>query len=73
LYTETKSRSLVKTTTWRLIAILNSFLILLAFPTSSALTAALIMNATGFTVFYFFERTWNKIKWGKQEINVQIK
>jgi len=26
------------------------------------------MNITGFIVYYFFERLWNKIKYGKQQL-----
>ncbi len=65
MYQETKKRSIIKTSTWRIVAILNSFLVLLACPWASPLVAALLMNATGFAVYYFFERYWNNIQWGK--------
>ncbi|HAW80358.1 MAG TPA: hypothetical protein DCX27_12005 [Balneola sp.] len=62
---ETKTRSVVKTIVWRIVAILNSYTILTCSITSSALKNALLMNLTGFFVYYFFERICNKIPHGK--------
>lgn len=62
---ETKTRSVVKTIAWRIIAILNSYAILTCGITSGALKNALLMNLTGFFVYYFFERICNKIPYGK--------
>jgi len=61
---ESKKRTLAKTILWRLIAIANSFIVLLATLTDSPLKNALIMNATGFMVYFIYERVWNKISWG---------
>lgn len=63
---ETKKRTLFKSITWRMVAILNSWLVLavVADPHSN-FTKALIMNITGFMVFYLFERIWSKIKYGR--------
>jgi uncharacterized membrane protein len=61
---ETKTRSLVKTIVWRLIAILNSFTIIYLFPTQTAIYLAVGMNITGFIVFYIFERVCQRVKWG---------
>mgnify|MGYP003326783185 CR=1 FL=1 len=64
---ETKKRSLFKTIAWRVVATLNSFLVLLYFSgkVESNLGLAIIMNITGFFVYYIYERIWNHIKWGK--------
>ena len=35
-------------------------------------TKAVIMNITGFVVFYFFERIWSKINYGRS-VNDEIK
>ena len=64
---ESKTRTAVKTIIWRLIATLNSFLVLLRLNDSNKdnLYKAVYMNITGFFVYYFYERIWNFIKWGK--------
>lgn len=64
---ESKTRTAVKTIIWRLIATLNSFLVLLYLNDSNKnnLHKAIYMNVTGFFVYYFYERIWNFIKWGK--------
>ena len=64
---ESKTRTVVKTIVWRLIATLNSFLVLLYLNDSNKdnLYKAVYMNVTGFFVYYFYERIWNFIKWGK--------
>ena len=63
---ETKTRTLVKTILWRIIATLNSYLVLIALTdrSQSNLMKAIAMNITGFFVYYGFERFCNMIKWG---------
>ena len=68
MFAETKKRTILKTISWRLIAILNSFLVLTVNLTNNNLLNALYMNITGFVIFYIFERIWNKIKYGKQQL-----
>ena len=64
---ETKTRSIVKTIVWRIIATFNSYLVLLYLNDSNKdnLYKAIFMNITGFFVYYFYERIWNLINWGK--------
>ena len=64
-FNETRVRSLTKTVSWRCCAVLNSFAVLTATTTSRPLINAIAMNVTGFFVFYFFERVWNQIGWGR--------
>jgi len=66
-FKETKTRSVTKTIVWRLIAILNSYLILILMISDKPMHNALLMNLTGFIVYYFYERTWDKIKKGRYE------
>lgn len=66
-FKETKARSMTKTVIWRLIAILNSYLILVTMISDKPLNNALLMNLTGFIVYYFYERIWDKIKKGRYE------
>lgn len=65
---ESKTRTIVKTIIWRIIATLNSFFVLLYLNDSNKdnLYKAIFMNITGFFVYYFYERIWNFIKWGKK-------
>ena len=67
MFIETKKRTILKTFSWRTVAILNSFLVLTINLTDNNFLNALYMNITGFIVYYFFERIWNKIKYGKQQ------
>ena len=62
---ETKKRTLIKTVTWRIFAVLNSFLILTFNITDDNFLNAIYMNITGFCVFFLFERIWSKINYGR--------
>lgn len=62
---ESKKRTLVKTVSWRIIAILNSFLVLTVNITDDNFLNALYMNITGFCVYYLFDRIWGKINYGR--------
>ena len=65
LFKETRIRSLSKTVSWRCVAVMNSFTILSMAFSEHPLTNAIAMNISGFCVFYFFERIWNMIHWGR--------
>lgn len=64
MYKETKKRTLTKTILWRIIATLNSFLVL-CLDLNSNIKSAIVMNITGFFIYYFYERIFNRINWGK--------
>jgi adenylylsulfate kinase len=68
MYKETKKRTLIKTISWRFVAVLNSFLVLTFSVTNNNFLNAVYMNITGFGIYYLFERVWNKIKYGKEKI-----
>jgi uncharacterized membrane protein len=61
---ETKKRQFVKIISWRVLATINSFLIL-SIGWSGNLKNAIIMNITGMIVMYYFERIWSKINYGR--------
>jgi hypothetical protein len=65
MFYETKKRTVLKAIVWRLIATLNSFLILLAALTKEPIWNAVIMNITGLFIYFFFERACNMITYGK--------
>ena len=66
-FKETKTRSITKTIIWRMIAILNSYLILVLMISDTPIYNALLMNLTGFIIYYFYERVCDKIKAGRYE------
>lgn len=66
MFLETKPRTVTKSITWRICATTNSYITLLLFPLHGNLTKAILMNISGFVIFYVFERIWNKVQWGKK-------
>ena len=67
MFKETKKRSIYKALSWRVVAILNSWSVLALVITDSSFWNAIIMNLTGFFLYFGFERIWNKIKYGRIE------
>ena len=57
-----KKKSLSKTVSWRMIAFVNSYIVLAMIVTLSPLWNAIIMNITGAIMYYIHERLWVKIK-----------
>jgi len=64
----TRKRSLAKTVLWRLICIVVSVITTLVFTGQWELAAAvgIIYNAITTVLYYFHERFWDHIKWGKK-------
>jgi uncharacterized membrane protein len=65
---ETKRRSIVKAITWRTMGTLDTILIAY-FLTGEVKTAVSIGGIEIFTkmiLYFFHERIWNMIKWGKR-------
>jgi uncharacterized membrane protein len=63
----TKSRSAIKAITWRIIGTADTFIISWAI-TKEPVIAGAIASFEVFTktiLYYFHERGWNKIKWGR--------
>jgi len=65
MYRETKTRIWTKVVLWRLIATANSFMILISALQDKPITNAILMNITGMLVYYWYERIWNNISWGR--------
>jgi uncharacterized membrane protein len=63
-----KSRSLAKSLTWRVVAMVSGFVTLYALSEdiSLATIATLITNAVNFIAYYYHERIWNAVRWGKE-------
>ena len=63
-----KSRSLAKSLTWRVVALLTTFITLYALSKdiNMATIATLITNSVNFVAYYYHERIWNFVSWGKE-------
>jgi uncharacterized membrane protein len=63
-----KSRSLVKSLTWRVVALITTFVTLYALSKdiNMATLATIITNGVNFVAYYYHERIWNAVKWGKE-------
>ena len=64
----TKQRSAVKAISWRIIGTIDTF-ILSFLITHKPITAASIAGFEVLTktiLYYFHERGWNKVQWGRQ-------
>ncbi len=64
---EKVKRSLVKTISWRIIGTLDTVLIswLITGTLTIAFTIGAIELVTKMVLYFFHERIWNTIKWGK--------
>jgi uncharacterized membrane protein len=65
---ETRTRSLVKTVIYRVWVLSTTYIMLLVTGSSveSALVPTLVINALWMTSFYFYDRLWARIAWGRQ-------
>ena len=67
VYTVSRKRSLIKSITWRIIASLDTFLIawLITGKITWASSIATLEILTKTFLYYFHERGWNYVFWGK--------
>ena len=63
-----KSRSLVKSLTWRVIAIVTTFIsiYIITGKVEFALQGTILTNTINFILYYAHERGWNYIQWGRK-------
>ena len=66
---ERRRRSLTKTLTWRVLASLDTFLIywFVSGEASIGITIASLEVITKLVIYYFHERAWDNVKWGKYD------
>ena len=65
MFKETRKRSLRKSVGWRILAIINSYIILAIYITDSPFYNAILMNVTGAVLYYLYERMWNNTSTGR--------
>ncbi|MEK7509871.1 MAG: DUF2061 domain-containing protein [Patescibacteria group bacterium] len=65
---ETKTRSLVKTILWRIIATLVTWVVVFVFTGTAveSLKITLVAAVASMTAYYVHERVWNVVRWGKE-------
>ena len=66
---ETRKRSLVKSIIWRIICIAVSIITAYFLTRKVDLSVAIgtTYNAITMVLYYFHERLWNRLEWGKQK------
>lgn len=68
---ETKRRSIVKALTWRTLGTLDT--IVISYFLTGEMTIAISIGGievfTKMILYFFHERIWNMIKWGKRGMN----
>ena len=59
---DSKKKSIIKTISWRIIAITVSYIVAYLFTKSSSTSLGLVLtaNAVSMFIYYFHERIWNK-------------
>ena len=65
MFKETRGRSIRKSIGWRIVAVVNSYVILSMYLTDSTLYNAILMNITGAVIYYIYERVWNNSHEGR--------
>lgn len=72
--TASKTRSLVKSLTWRVLAIVVTFasIYFLTGEVSTATAGTILTNSINFVLYYLHERFWLKIPWGKTSNRVSL-
>tara|TARA_B100001057_G_scaffold429664_1_gene455895 strand:+ start:999 stop:1220 length:222 start_codon:yes stop_codon:yes gene_type:complete len=68
-FKETKKRSTTKTISWRIIAFLTSWSVLMVGFTDIPFWNAIIMNILGTLFFFLHERLWNNFDFGRYVVD----
>ncbi|NQV77296.1 MAG: DUF2061 domain-containing protein [Lutibacter sp.] len=65
---EKATRSIVKAMSWRLVGTIDTILIswIITGQIKTALSIGMIEVVTKMLLYFFHERVWNLVKWGKQ-------
>jgi uncharacterized membrane protein len=71
-FKESTGRSIAKTLSWRIIATITTIILVYLFTDeiSLAFQVGLIEVFLKMLVYFFHERAWDKIKFGREEIDI---
>ena len=74
MFKETKSRSIIKTISWRVLATLTTIVLVYIFigDTTIALSVGGIEVILKMLIYFFHERAWDKIKFGRKEVKPAV-
>lgn len=63
----TKQRSFSKSLTWRLIAVVSSFVVAYTLTKDIyfSINITIVSNVVNFILYYLHERIWLKVRWGR--------
>jgi uncharacterized membrane protein len=63
-----KKRSLIKSLTWRVVALITTFvsIYIVSGKLSVAWAGTFLTNGINFILYYAHERAWNKTSWGRE-------
>ena len=65
-FKESKSRSLIKAILFRILALIVCYgIIIINMSKGDPIYLAIELNMAGFLLYYFYERTWNRIEKGR--------
>ena len=69
MFYETQTRSIVKTVLWRIVATLITWGTIYYYTgkLSESVEITIVAAIIGMTAYYFYERVWNRVQWGKKE------
>ncbi len=69
VFREVPTRSIIKTLTYRLVIILSNFIVtyLLTGSFDLATKVASVTFVVNTGIYFFHERVWNSIRWGKKK------
>lgn len=73
MFYETKTRTIIKAIIWRVIATFITWGTVYYYTRklSESIELTIVAAVIGITVYYIYERIWNRVQWGKKE-NDQI-
>lgn len=65
---ETKTRSVVKSIIWRVLATINGFVVAFIYlgEIKQSMKIAIVANITGLILYFLHERWWNIVGWGRK-------
>ena len=68
-YYETTRRSITKSLTFRVLVIISDLIVvyLVTHKVDLAVTVMITTNIASMTLYFFHERIWNGVKWGKAQ------
>jgi uncharacterized membrane protein len=70
---DSNARSMMKSITWRIVATLTTIIVVLILARDiwTALTVGALDTIVKFILYFFHERAWDRLDWGKMIVGVK--